>query len=172
MTAWRSWLGIALLLTLSACASLQKPPDLLSGRLSLRVSDSAGAATHSVSAGFDLSGSPTRGELRLNSPLGTTLALARWSPGEVTLDANGERKRYTALDALAQDVFGEPLPLAALFAWLRGQPWAQSEHVALDNGFEQLGWRVDLARWSEGLLVAERTSPTAVLLRARLDAKP
>lgn len=168
----RAWLGAALVLALVACASPPVAPDAVSGRLSLSTQGSDGAPAQQFSAAFDLGGSERQGELRLSTALGTTLALARWSPGEVTLQAQGQSKRYAALDALAQDVFGEPLPLPAIFAWLRGVPWQGAAHRVNSAGFDQLGWSVDLTRWSQGVLLAERVSPSAVLLRARVDPRP
>jgi outer membrane lipoprotein LolB len=70
-------------------------------------------------------------------------------------------------------VLGETLPLAALFDWLRGRPWpgAPSRPVAAPPGFEQLGWRVDLARFAEGQVDARRDRAPAVNVRARLDMR-
>ena len=159
---------------LAACATSAPPPgmeDTLSGRLSVQVAPHDGAPARSVSASFDLRGGADRGELQLTSPLGTVMAQARWSPAEVVLKNSEGEKRFRDLPALADDVLGEPLPLAALFDWLRGRPWrgAPSRSLAAPaSGFEQLGWTVALERWNEGWVVARRSAPPAVTVRAKL----
>lgn len=61
------------------------------------------------------------------------------------------------------------LPLAALFDWLRGRPWPRAESQARPDGFEQLGWVVDLSRRAEGWLLARREEAPEVTVRVRLD---
>ena len=155
---------------LTACAS--KPPpgaDWLSGRLQVKVDATAATPSRSVASAFELRGDGDEGELRLNSPLGTRVASAIWAPGVARLTtAEGER-RYADLDELARDALGEPLPLRALPAWLRGRPWRGAESRATALGFEQLGWQVGLTRYGEGWLEVTRSTPPAVTLRARLE---
>jgi outer membrane lipoprotein LolB len=43
------------------------------------------APPQSFSAFFDLRGNPRAGQLQLTSPIGSTLGLARWTPGQATL---------------------------------------------------------------------------------------
>ncbi|MEW6705062.1 MAG: outer membrane lipoprotein LolB [Pseudomonadota bacterium] len=143
----------------------------ISGKLSVQVEAQPGSPARSVSAAFDLRGGAERGEMQLTSPLGTVMARARWQPGEVLLKDAGGEKRFPDLPALADEVLGEPLPLAALFDWLRGRPWAGAPSSPLAPpaaGFEQLGWTVALERWSEGWIVARRSAAPAVTVRARL----
>jgi outer membrane lipoprotein LolB len=158
-------------LVLTGCASLSPPPaDALTGRLSVRVE---GTSPRSVSASFDLRGDATRGELNLSTPIGTTLAQARWQPGDVRLLTPDGEQRFADLDALTREVLGESLPLAALFDWLRGRPWegAPSRPMTPGSGFEQLGWQVDLARYADGQIDARRLAAPAVVVRARLDSR-
>jgi outer membrane lipoprotein LolB len=164
--------GLALL---AGCSTMAPPPGALaeevSGKLSVQVEAWQGAPARSVSAAFDLRGSAEQGRMQLTSPLGTVMAQAEWRPGEVLLkNADGE-KRFADLPALADEVLGEPLPLGALFDWLRGRPWNGAPSRPLSPpaaGFEQLGWTVALDRWNEGWLVARRHTPPAVTVRARL----
>ncbi len=165
-------------LCLAACTSLTTAPpaDLLSGRLALRVDS---APPRAVTARFELAGSGEAGSLRLSSPIGTTMAQARWAPsGAVLTTADGER-RFADLDALAREVLGESLPLEALPDWLRGRPWAGAPSRLLvaaplkpdapPPSFEQLGWLVDLTRFETGTVQAARRSTPPVSLRALLD---
>ena len=141
----------------------------LSGRLSVRVD---GQPERSVGAGFELSGSAQRGQLLLTTPLGTTAARAAWQPGDARLQTGGDEQRFDSLDALVTQTLGEPIPLAALFDWLRGRPWVGApSRIRTDAGagFDQLGWQIDLTRWSEGWMQARRETPPQVTLRARLD---
>lgn len=159
---------------LSGCASPALHPTglgpPLSGRLSVRVDADP---VRVVSAGFELSGDARAGTLALTSPLGSTLARARWSGHEAVLTTPAGESRFASLDDLATQALGERLPMAALFDWLRGRPWTGAASAALgggESGFEQLGWRVSLARFGEGWLDAHREAAPAVTLRARLDA--
>jgi outer membrane lipoprotein LolB len=166
----RGLVAAACLPWLGACAGLVKPalPDL-AGRLSVRVEAGERTPSRSFSADFELRGDAERGELRLTGPLGATLAEVRWRPaGAELLDAQGSRS-YPTLDALAQDLLGESLPMAALIAWLRGRPWSGATSRLRDDGFEQLGWRVGLATLAEGLVTASRDRAPAVTVRARLE---
>lgn len=167
------------LLLLSGCASLapQSKPALgddgvrLNGRLSVQVSGSSGRPTGG-NAGFELLGSASAGQLELSTPLGSLVARARWGGGEVLLQTPNEERRFEDLDALTREMLGEAIPLAALFDWLRGRPWPQAAHVAAvapAQGFEQLGWQLDLSQFGDGLIIASRAREPAVTLRARLD---
>jgi outer membrane lipoprotein LolB len=174
MSRWLLAMTVATLGLLSACASLTPPhaqgSQMLSGRLSLRVDSDP---VRALSATFELSGNAQSGALVLSSPLGATLAQARWMPGEAVLETPGARARYSDLDSLAEQALGERVPLAALFDWLRGKPWADAPSESLpggEPGFTQLGWRVGLARYSEGWVEAKRDAVPAVTMRARLDA--
>ena len=164
-------------LALAGCATVPPAqPGTISGRLALQVDASQDRAAQSLSAGFDLSGSAERGELRLSTPLGTTLAAASWGPGEARLVTPQGERRFDDLDALSRDALGESLPLRALPDWLRGRPWAGAEQPAQPlqpgPGFVQLGWTIDLARFEAGQLLAWRAGPPGVRLRVQLDPAP
>ena len=168
---WTAILAAATLL--ASCASVAlpagEPGQTVSGRLSVRVADQP---ERGISADFELQGSARQGQLRLSGPLGTTLARAVWSPGQAVLASAGSETRFADLDSLSAAALGEAVPMAALFDWLRGRPWAGAAFQARDDGlpgFEQLGWQIDLARWSGGWVEARRAAPPAVTVRARLE---
>lgn len=170
--AWGRAAACALLL--NACATPKSPPldpdaPYLSGRLSVRVD---AEPVRAVTAAFELQGDAHQGVMVLTSPLGATMAEARWSPAATVLTVPGAQSRYADLDDLAAQALGERLPMAALFDWLRGRPWAGAVARPLANaapGFEQLGWQVRLERFDEGLVDAHRNAPPPVSVRARLD---
>ena len=162
---------------LAACASVPAPqPGGVSGRLSLQVDATPDRPAQALSAAFDLRGDAERGELRLSTPLGTTLAMASWAPGEARLVTPQGDQRFADLGMLSRQVFGEELPLRALPDWLQGRPWPGAADAARPlqpgPGFEQLGWTVELARFDRGQLTAWRAAPPGVRLRAQLDAAP
>ena len=155
---------------LAACATLPPPaaPDL-AGRLAVNVAAHAGAPARSLATQFELRGNAQTGELHLTTPLGTTAAQARWRPGSAELVTTEGTRRFADLDTLAEELLGQALPLAALIDWLRGRPWPGAPSQAAAGGFEQLGWRIDLARFTEGWVLAAREHPPALTVRARLE---
>jgi outer membrane lipoprotein LolB len=172
----RSVLAAGALALVAGCSTLSPPSgapgETVSGKLSVHIDEYRGAPARSVSAAFDLRGSADQGQMQLTSPLGTVMAQARWRPGEVLLKTSDGEKRFPDLPSLADEVLGEPLPLGALFDWLRGRPWAGAPSQPLAPpaaGFEQMGWTVALERLSEGWIVAKRSAPPVVTVRARLE---
>jgi outer membrane lipoprotein LolB len=164
----------ALALALGGCATPPRPAEpgalqTLSGRLLVRVDTQP---PKSVNANFELSGTPSEGMLQLSGPLGATAAQARWSREQAVLRAGAQETRYPDLESLAAEALGERIPIAALFDWLRGRPWTGATSAPRRDGapgFEQLGWRINLARVAEGWVEADRPAAPAVLVRAKLD---
>ena len=130
--------------------------DYWTGRISLHVQSDT---EQFFSAGFELSGKPEAGELKLTSPLGNVLGVLRWSPSEAVLDSGSRPlQRFDSVDALMLQATGAAVPLSALFAWLRG-----------DNA-QVGGWSADLSRQGEGRIAAKRDQPAPrVDLRVVLD---
>ncbi len=133
----------------------------------------------SISAAFELSGNGERGRLDLNTPLGTTLARARWEPGSVAVTTPQGTSTYADLNAMTRVLLGEELPIAAFFDWLRGRPWPSAPVTATSSTseFAQLGWAVNLTQFSDAWVSARRaasltnTSQTmpGVTVRVKLD---
>lgn len=157
---------------LSACAT--RPPavasdDLLSGRLSLRVAAGAQSGERSATLAYELRGTPQAGQIDFSTPLGSVVARARWLPGDVALITEQGERHFADLDSMSRDALGEVIPLAALFDWLRGKPWPGASSQTTANGFEQLGWQVDLSRFADSQLIARRDAPPTVTVRAVID---
>ena len=161
--------GALALAWLSGCATIARPAPDLAGRLAVRVEAFEGAPARSLSTQFELRGNAQAGELQLTTPLGSTAAQARWRPGAAELITADGTRNFADLDALASELLGEALPLAALIEWLRGRPWAGAASVAGSSGFEQLGWRIDLSRFTEGWVLAGRERAPTLSVRARLE---
>ena len=145
---WRL-MALVCVLFLSACATPQRTTQPgangWNGRLSVRVDS---LPPQSLTAGFDLRGSPQAGELQLTSPLGNTLATVQWSPQGADLRQGQQVTTRRSLDQLTTELIGTSLPVAALFGWLQGQ---LSENAD--------GWQADLTRQAEGRITARRTTP-------------
>ena len=118
--------GLMLVAVLASCAMYTKPPPSpqqaslkqaghWQGRLSLRVLQ---PTPEQFSASFELNGSADHGELSLFSPLGTTLAVARWTPQNAQLLQGDKVQDFASMEALTQQLTGAALPLPALLAWL------------------------------------------------------
>lgn len=114
------------------------------GRMSLQVQSEPPQAFF---AGFELKGNPIQGELTLNSPLGNSLAVLRWSPQEAVLDSGNQIQRFATVDELIEKATGAAVPLPALFDWLDGKNTAAA------------GWNADLSQQAEGRISASRTMP-------------
>ena len=125
------------------------------GRLSVRIDSDP---PQSFSAGFELQGDALQGRLALFSPLGSTLAELLWAPDSARLLSSGQDRTFQSLDALTRDAVGTALPVAALFAWLRGQP------------ADFAPWQVSVEDRRAGRLQARRALPApAVEMRLILD---
>lgn len=113
----------------------------------------------SLGATFELKGTAGEGELRLSTPLGTTLLKARWNVREALLEAGQQTQRYANIDALVAQTTGASLPVSGLFEWLQGRPT------------EADGWTADLSRYASGRISARRLLPAPTAeLRIILDA--
>jgi len=181
---FRSAAALSVALLLQACAT--HPPPLpghvWSGRLAVRTDAAPDVPARSMSGEFELSGNASSGQLVLTSPIGTTIARARWSdpvgmqgtPSKIELEADGGTRRYATLEDMMQRAIGDQLPLAAMFDWLDGRPWpaAPVERGADGRSFDQLGWHVDLSQLADNRLIdAQRPRPRPVLhVRVKLDA--
>lgn len=141
-------LWVACALWLVGCAQPPRVPtgedDAWNGRIALQVE---GQASQSFSAIFELRGNAQIGGLALISPLGSRIAQLEWKDGHAQLTSAQESRTADSLDALLQDVTGTRIPVAALFAWLKGVQTTAP------------GWRADLSALEQGRLVAHRDDP-------------
>jgi outer membrane lipoprotein LolB len=176
--------ALAVASMLQACVS--HPPALpghvYTGRLAVRTDAAPNLPARSVTGQFELSGNASSGQLILTSPIGTTVARARWSdpvgtqgaPSKIELEADGGTTHYATLEDMMQRAIGDQLPLPAMFDWLAGRPWpaAPVQRSADGASFDQLGWHVDLSQLAVNQLIdAQRPLPAPALhVRVKLDA--
>jgi outer membrane lipoprotein LolB len=175
---------MALALALQACVTHPRPlpGHAWSGKLGVRTDAAPNLPARSMSGDFELSGTASSGQLVLTSPIGTTIARARWSdpvgaqgvPSTIELEADSGTTHYATLEDMMQRAIGDQLPLAAMFDWLDGRPWpaAPVERAADGRSFDQLGWHVDLSQLADNRLIyAQRPLPKPALhVRVKLDA--
>lgn len=161
-------------------AAVTPGPSYFSGRISI-VADpltSPSPAAHSAptqrvySAQFELQGDASQGSITLTSPLGTTLAQAQWTPGDVVLQDAQTTRHFTSLEQLSTAALGEPIPLIELFDWIQGRPNPQqpsTPQAPPGTGFSQSGWQVDLQDFAAHRLVVTRDHPYHVRMVIVLD---
>ena len=114
------------------------------GRLALKVHSTP---VQAFAADFELQGSAEAGTLSFFTPLGSTAARLQWDSAGALLQTTGEPQRFETLDALTLHTTGAKLPVASLFAWLKG------EAPPTPN------WQVDLHDLASGRLNAQRLAP-------------
>ena len=114
------------------------------GRLALKVHSTP---VQAFSADFELQGSAEAGSLSFFTPLGSTAARLQWDASSAQLQTTGDPQRFESLDALTLHTTGATLPVASLFAWLKG------------NTPPTANWQVDLTDLADGRLTAQRLAP-------------
>lgn len=149
----------------------------LSGRISVRVEPGANnldpGPAQSVTAQFELEGSPDDGLLNLSTPLGTRMAQARWLGDRAELIGPDGQRKSGHLDTLTREALGQSLPVGAMMSWLQGSPAdniASSPLPLPDRGFTQMGWVINLNRWADRFVIASRDDPDHIEVRVKLDA--
>ena len=152
--ATRTWLRLALasaIFLIAGCANTTRDVvqiDLKSsrwqGRLALTVHTEP---VQVFSAEFELQGDAQAGTLAFFTPLGSTVARLQWSDEGAYLQTSGETQHFVSLDALTLRATGAVLPIASLFAWLKGE------------APETPGWQVELGDLQNGRLKAQRLAP-------------
>lgn len=115
--------------------------------MSVRVEASPTLDPQAFSSTFELQGGPDLGQLRFYTPLGSTAAAIVWTTEQAQLQSGKVTQNFSSIAELIERVLGTPVPVAALFAWLAGDP------VSLD------GWEVDLSQFDNGKITARRISP-------------
>lgn len=141
--------GLAVAALLTGCAAPRSPmagsqANHWQGRLSLRIDSEP---VQSLSAGFELLGTESSGELTLFTPLGSTAAVLTWTPEAATLASQGEVKKFPSFKAMVRHAVGADLPVAAVFSWLAGRPAEDAEWSADLSGHPQ---RITARRASPG----------------------
>ena len=153
---WMAVVALAVGLTGCAAPSSNIAPawnsfaahDHWSGRMGLQILQADGHnSAQSFSASFELRGTPVQGQLDVFNPLGSQVAQLSWQPGMAWLRQGETVTPSDSLPSLVRRSLGTEVPIAAMFAWLQGQPAAAD------------GWTVDLQQYPQGRITARRTHP-------------
>lgn len=146
----------------------------LQGQLSIKLQAFQDQPAKGISLGFFFTGNAQGGQLDLMTPLGSQVALVRWTPADAWLQTEQGDRHFDTLADLSDQVLGEPLPLAALMHWVQGHPSpdlpAPTDTSA--QSFEQSGWRIDTTDLGAGKLNAQRPATAqqrGITVRVRLD---
>ena len=153
------FLALTLALMATGCASPRLSTTdanaYWSGRMAIEVLKEP---PETLSASFELQGSAQTGEMVLLSPIGTTLAVLKWSVQGAQLTQGQQQIESSNLQSLGTRLTGTELPIAALFEWLAGRP------------ADAYGWEVDLSGHAQGKITAQRQQPApGAFLRIALD---
>jgi outer membrane lipoprotein LolB len=88
--------------------------------------------------------------LELRSPIGSVVAKITIEDKLATLETKDKKYSGSNLDKLLKDNLGFILPMRSLHYWIQG---VALPNVPLDNqlddGFTQLGWKVEYLEWSD-----------------------
>lgn len=131
MRALRILLWVMAAVLLASCAAPGRiggagPAYERVGRFAMSLHEADGTA-QAAQGGFSWRDDGRTLRLDLLSPMGGVLARILVEPGHAQLErANGEVDLARNPDALLAEVWGEPMPVAGLRAWIRGQAWAGS----------------------------------------------
>jgi outer membrane lipoprotein LolB len=115
------------------------------GRVGIRDRNPGGS---SGSANLNWQQCGERFDIRLSGPLGAGAAHLYGNGDQTTLKRSGERAVVTDNPEQMLADMGWPLPVSALFDWVRGLPNPDQRYTIhpLDTGFVQDGWHVNVAK--------------------------
>lgn len=85
----------------------------------------------------------------ITTPLGQTVARLSRDASGVRLTARGETHQADSAEQLTQSLLGWALPLDNLPYWLAGLPAPGQASAPSVDGFEQQGWRIELADFQD-----------------------
>ena len=97
------------------------------GRFAVKVTGLTDAQNQGGSGGFTLVQDNLKDTLEIRNPVGGAIAKITITPGEATLERDGQITSAIDADTLVQNTLGLPLPARGLSNWLRGETRPGSE---------------------------------------------
>ena len=97
------------------------------GRFAVKITGLTESQNQGGSGGFTLIQENLKDTLEIRNPVGGAVAKITITPGEATLERDGQVVTAIDADTLVQNTLGLPLPARGLSNWLRGQVRAGSE---------------------------------------------
>jgi outer membrane biogenesis lipoprotein LolB len=149
------------------------------GRFAVKVTGLTESQNQGGSGGFTLTQEDLKDTLEIRKPVGGSVAKITITPGEATLERDGQVVTAIDADTLLQNTLGLPLPARGLSNWLRGQVRAGSEASVERNSKGQVskitqdGWSL-VYTWSnknqlEKLVMTRSTNIGSIDIRLVFD---
>ena len=91
------------------------------GRFAVKITGLTDAQNQGGSGGFTLTQEQLKDILEIRNPVGGAIAKITITPGEATLERDGQVVTAIDADTLVQNALGLPLPARGLSNWLRGE---------------------------------------------------
>ena len=101
--------------------AVQAPKGLWDGRFAVKITGLTESQNQGGSGGFTLTQDALKDILEIRNPVGSSIAKITITPGEASLERNGEVITAIDADTLIQNALGLPLPARGLSNWLRGE---------------------------------------------------
>lgn len=124
----------------------QAATGLWDGRFAVKITGLTDAQNQGGSGGFTLTQDQLKDVLEIRNPVGGAIAKITITPGEATLERDGQVITAIDADTLVQNSLGLPLPARGLSNWLRGEirPGGEASIERNSNGqvskIVQDGW--------------------------------
>ena len=97
------------------------------GRFAVKVTGLTDSKNQGGSGGFTLTQEALKDVLEIRNPMGGSIAKITITPGEATLERDGQTVTAVDADTLVQNTLGLPLPARGLSNWLKGEVRPGSE---------------------------------------------
>jgi len=91
------------------------------GRFAVKITGLSDSQNQGGSGGFTLTQEALKDVLEIRNPVGGSIAKITITPGEATLERDGQVVTAIDADTLVQNTLGLPLPARGLSNWLRGE---------------------------------------------------
>lgn len=117
------------------------------GRFAVKVTGLTDTQNQGGSGGFTLTQEQLKDILEIRNPMGGSIAKITITPGEATLERDGQVVTEIDADTLIQKTLGLPLPARGLSNWLRGETRPGSEASVERNSKGQVS-KINQDGWS------------------------
>lgn len=117
------------------------------GRFAVKVTGLTNTQNQGGSGGFTLTQEELKDILEIRNPMGGSIAKITITPGEASLERDGQVITAIDADSLVQNTLGLPLPARGLSYWLRGQIRPGSNASVERNGKGQVS-KIDQDGWN------------------------
>jgi len=117
------------------------------GRFAVKVTGLTNTQNQGGSGGFTLMQDELKDTLEIRNPVGGSIAKITITPGEASLERDGQVVTAIDADSLVQNTLGLPLPARGLSDWLRGQMRPGSNASVERNAKGQVS-KIDQDGWN------------------------